>query len=274
MLLFLCTLFCTAQNYKVVYDVFYKPSLSSSEFTNETMQLIINPLSGESLYEDNSDKNVLTQSTKESAHSKINLFLKEKELQKGFYNKIYKNLKTRRFEIFHSIDMVYYKEQYDLPLMSWKLESESKIIEKFNCKKATISFGGRNWTTWYTTEIPFSDGPYKFFGLPGLILELRDDRQEYNFTFKAFFKLEEDIQVPKYISVTEKQLQKLQTDFIADPSAKLRQSVTNSSYSSSASFNGAEVKVDKEFFDRRNQKIFNWLRSHSNPLEKESIWLK
>ncbi|WP_297063293.1 GLPGLI family protein, partial [uncultured Duncaniella sp.] len=38
---------------------------------------------------------------------------------------------------------------------------------------------GRNWTAWYTEEIPITDGPWKFGGLPGLILKVEDDKKEH-----------------------------------------------------------------------------------------------
>lgn len=41
--------------------------------------------------------------------------------------------------------------------------------------KATLSFRGRNWTAWYATDIPLPYGPWKFQGLPGLIMEMEDD---------------------------------------------------------------------------------------------------
>lgn len=37
------------------------------------------------------------------------------------------------------------------------------------------------WTAWFTTELPISDGPYKFHGLPGLILKIYDKTNTYSF---------------------------------------------------------------------------------------------
>lgn len=56
----------------------------------------------------------------------------------------------------------------------WKLINETKKIGSYNCKKASTFFRGRNYTAWYAEDIALSSGPSKFFGLPGLILEIFD----------------------------------------------------------------------------------------------------
>lgn len=45
---------------------------------------------------------------------------------------------------------------------------------------AELDFGGRKWSAWYSTDYPFSEGPYKFRGLPGLIFEISDSENIFN----------------------------------------------------------------------------------------------
>lgn len=73
--------------------------------------------------------------------------------------------------------------QYDeaKPDFKWKLEEGSKQILNYDCNKATLNYAGRTYTAWYTKDIPFSNGPYKFEGLPGLILEIYDTNKDFNF---------------------------------------------------------------------------------------------
>lgn len=59
-----------------------------------------------------------------------------------------------------------------LSLMSWQLEKSPKVILGYSCKKATCTFRGRNYEAFYAEKIPISNGPFKFGGLPGLILEI------------------------------------------------------------------------------------------------------
>lgn len=64
----------------------------------------------------------------------------------------------------------------------WELvANEQKTILGYKCSKATTSFGNRKYEAWFTTAIPISDGPYKFTGLPGLILEIYDTQRHHHF---------------------------------------------------------------------------------------------
>lgn len=64
----------------------------------------------------------------------------------------------------------------------WKLVNEQKTIGNLVCEKATCTFRGRQYTAWYSKEIPVPFGPYKFYGLPGLIIEVKDELNEVFFT--------------------------------------------------------------------------------------------
>lgn len=65
---------------------------------------------------------------------------------------------------------------------NWKLvQNRDTTIGIYDCQMATCHFGKRDFIAWYTTEIPISDGPYKFKGLPGLIIRLTDAKNEHVF---------------------------------------------------------------------------------------------
>lgn len=80
-------------------------------------------------------------------------------------------------------DLVYVKET--APKINWKLVNETKKIGKFLCKKAVANFRGRDYTAWYTKEIPVPYGPWKLHGLPGLILEAYDTDKFVYWYFKS-----------------------------------------------------------------------------------------
>ncbi len=61
----------------------------------------------------------------------------------------------------------------------WKILPDTKKYLTYTCQKAITTFRGRNYEAWFTSEIPFSEGPYKFTGLPGLILQIQDTKGHY-----------------------------------------------------------------------------------------------
>jgi GLPGLI family protein len=68
-----------------------------------------------------------------------------------------------------------------LPSQNWKTENGTLTVAGYNCRKATCDFRGRHYTAWYTTDIPAGNGPWKFGGLPGLILKVYDKDKLYTF---------------------------------------------------------------------------------------------
>jgi GLPGLI family protein len=85
-----------------------------------------------------------------------------------------------------SYESIFLKKFYSIvekkPKISWSILKDKKKIGKFNCKKATTTFRGRTYTAWYSEEIPISSGPWKFSGLPGLILSIEDKEGVYKWT--------------------------------------------------------------------------------------------
>lgn len=88
------------------------------------------------------------------------------------------------------IDKYKYKEPQ--PDFNWQLSDETKTVCGTLCHKATCSFRGRDWTVWYS-DIPVSEGPWKFGGLPGLILEAEDSTKEIMFTALSLRKMQRPI---------------------------------------------------------------------------------
>lgn len=107
----------------------------------------------------------------------------------------------------HRIRLINTDYQYIEPYMPmiWKIEDEFMQIEGFSCQKATTIFGKRQWTAWFTMEIPQSMGPYKFNGLPGLILSIKDSDNLFNYEFMG---VEQPTKRPVYAYFPVKQIVK------------------------------------------------------------------
>ncbi|MEO6547463.1 MAG: GLPGLI family protein [Ferruginibacter sp.] len=72
--------------------------------------------------------------------------------------------------------------------MKWQLTSETKKILNEQCFSATSTFRGRSYIAYYTPGITNSDGPWKFGGLPGLILEVKSDDNLFQFVASKIVK--------------------------------------------------------------------------------------
>lgn len=75
--------------------------------------------------------------------------------------------------------------------MDWKILPETVKIGEYETQKAETNFAGRKWYAWFTQDIPFQDGPYKFKGLPGLIIKIEDSKGDYSFDLLQSKKVSE-----------------------------------------------------------------------------------
>ena len=68
------------------------------------------------------------------------------------------------------------------PIVNWRIKNDTIHLANHVCQKAETFYGGRLWIAWFALDIPISDGPYKFSGLPGLIMQIYDSKKYWNFT--------------------------------------------------------------------------------------------
>lgn len=83
----------------------------------------------------------------------------------------------------------------------WEITEDSLTVCSYPCIKATCEYGGRKWIAWFTEEIPASYGPWKFSGLPGLIMKETDSEGVHTFTAKSFAKSDTEIVKVKNVNV-------------------------------------------------------------------------
>ena len=100
----------------------------------------------------------------------------------GKIKKPYTGYTALRDEVFKNTPKSGYMQFVHMPgLFDWQLQEGDTIVCEYPCHKAVATFRGRTWTVWYTLDLPYSDGPWKFCGLPGLVLYAYDSDGYFRF---------------------------------------------------------------------------------------------
>lgn len=102
---------------------------------------------------------------------------------KGVSAKTYKNKVKQEVTTIDGTDMEVYKCIEKTPFQAWSFTADTLTVLGYVCQKATTFFRGRNYEAWFALEIPIKDGPWKLYGLPGLILKATTD--DNSFVFEA-----------------------------------------------------------------------------------------
>ena len=105
---------------------------------------------------------------------------------------VYKNYPQGKMTITDSCLSDFFIYEDELNAQDWQLEDSTKTVMNYNCIKASCHFRGREWTAWFTPDIPISNGPWKLGGLPGLIMEAYDLRYENHFLITGLEQVEEE----------------------------------------------------------------------------------
>jgi GLPGLI family protein len=142
--------------------------------------------------------------------------------REAMFFEIYKNRLERQIEVIHRTpisnesDFLYSDDYCNF---NWEIHADKKIILGYSCQKATTTFRGRTWEAWFTTDIPVSDGPWKFCGLSGLILEVSDAQNHYIFTCSGIEKKQTPIVMYnwEYEKTTREKLNALLMRFFENP---------------------------------------------------------
>ncbi|WP_223601247.1 GLPGLI family protein [Chryseobacterium sp. GVT01B] len=115
-----------------------------------------------------------------------------------------------------------YQYEEEQPKFNWKLEKGEKILLGHKCNKATVTYRGRNYIAWYTSEIPINNGPYVFGGLPGLILAVEDTDKKYTFEAVGITKTLKPIYLrneKNILRTTREKFRTVQKTYYDNPSA-------------------------------------------------------
>lgn len=146
-------------------------------------------------------------------------------------HRIYKNWPKGQMTYIDRIATDNFVVEEPLPVIEWEIHPDTATVCGYLCQKATTSLYGREYEAWYAPEIPRNDGPWKFHGLPGMILKAEDSQHHYLFECTGI----EQCMVPTAIEfaettrkkVSRKEMNLLQERFNADPQGYIRTNSPN-----------------------------------------------
>ena len=178
-ILFFCSINIHSQNFIAEYHYHYQKNNSPVAFSKNATLYSKDKYS---LFEIRSDdyKGFTTEKIIDSKTGDDVVVVKSNKsrfVYKDLNNKTLINNEKILLDEFTTID--------SLNLFNWELiENESKIIMGLKCKKAKLAYRGRNYIAYYSPDIPCQNGPFKFHGLPGLIMEIKTTDEDLNFYIK------------------------------------------------------------------------------------------
>lgn len=119
----------------------------------------------------------------------------------------------------------YFRVDEPLPDFGWVVaeeESDDNIMDilGYPCRKATCLFRGRQYIAWFTTAIALSNGPWKFSGLPGLIMKIQDTANHYSWEIVGIKNVSDcsiTLENRQCINTTREKFAKMMKRFKEDP---------------------------------------------------------
>lgn len=270
--LVLCVMTCNVfaqkeypTDYEVQYEVSY--SIDSTNLENksiETLYLFTGPKYGVFMSYREAFKEEIRADLEHQLKTTGSLTI-SKGMTSNFPKTFYKDHQNQSVKNVEKIDRKeYHYQEPNMPLV-WNIEEDAKEIMGYSAQKATTHFAGRAYEAWFTLEVPISDGPYLFSGLPGLIIELYDTEDHYHFTLKTLTKLEKPrvFEFPNSDEIAKKDFVKLKAKALENAahnmfnSGNIRMSVsTDSEMSQESKMRNQEVmRKMKENRARKNNPI-------------------
>ncbi len=251
-----------AQTHRFIYDVVYKKDSTSNITTKENY--------------------ILDIGTKETKYYTYDFFVAD--------SLITNNIPFPKEMKLNTSDIIVHKNnnneffQYDLlentvfqlqtnDTQKWNLSQEKKNVKNLSLQKAITTWGGRNWTAWFAEEIPFQEGPYKFHGLPGLIVEIYDDKKNYHFELVRSEKIKEEEN--QFIEMSEKMGIPITWEKYKTAKIKYYESpvnfIKNSAENSEQLYLNDGTIVNSKNSKEIDEQLKNSIRKYNNPIELDKV---
>ncbi|MDQ1096684.1 MULTISPECIES: GLPGLI family protein [Chryseobacterium] len=266
----LIPLFFCSQKYSFTYEYTFRPdSLHLDKTEIELMGLFVdkNESTYISLRKTKRDSAVASNNESDiaSANRSVSTNTFPKEKVRGIIQKnrqsdevvTYQTLGGERFKIIQHISY------------NWHIQAETNEIQGKKCQLATMEYRGRTYNAWFTEEIPIAEGPYKFGGLPGLIVKIEDTKKQHVWELKGIEKFRSiKFRLSKFIPVTEMQYKKAVENYLRDPLVKLKDLMQRNGVTSiTTTLPDGSSYSDAEYEKMRTRKIQDEYKENNNAVE-------
>lgn len=254
---------CFSQNIKITYNYISKPDTvmvsqntilyvegNDSYFFSEAKYLSDSLIEARKL---NEQKTGIPMSFKNLPEDDVIYFLKRNNNVLEYYSTEFENI----FKYSESINF------------NWQIENEFKEINGYKVQKATVNVFNRDFVAWFTESISINDGPYKFKGLPGLIVEIYDTNKEHYFCMVGLENKKMDTSLlfrHKSIDITKKKYQEYREQYKKDPFQKIKSLMMSTGIKEIQSKKGNIVNM-AEIISEREKKLLKKYKN-DNQIEK------
>ncbi|WP_417429141.1 GLPGLI family protein [Halpernia sp.] len=180
---------------------------------------------------------------------------------------------------FNTVETDEYKVNDDRE-MNWKISPEKDKIGSWEVQKATLEMFGRKWIAWFSTEIPFPDGPYKFHGLPGLIVKISDETNSHSMELKGVKNLNSNEIWKSYahkerynplVNINEKQYKKVILAYRKDPVKGFRMQLSDPNVKFVMKDSTGKILSNSEMLRNREKNAKVQIEKQNNYLELDLL---
>ncbi|SHF86221.1 GLPGLI family protein [Chryseobacterium sp. OV279] len=176
--------FFSAQSYRFVYEYKMKPDAAKKDSViTDYMNL---DTDGKKSYFQNGVK--YERDSTYNADKSYPALLKSRQYDRNLNYTVEKDYAQKTINFYDKYKTVSIITS-DNEAPKWKIVNDFKKINKMNCQKAVADYKGRKWEAWFSKDFPVSDGPYKFTGLPGLVVSVKDSENDHVFDLVQIKKI-------------------------------------------------------------------------------------
>ena len=207
-------------------------SLAPDRVTEDKMVLQIGKNRISKFFADTRVRDSIMQATIERARASgaESVTLRQQNMQmqggpmgSGDQSIVFKNYPSGSVTVTDRVMMDIYSYSESTNGIVWEILPDTDTIMYYTCQKAITTFRGRKYEAWFTPDIPVNDGPWKFCGLPGLILKVFDHRQHYLFECTSIEQITMQIEFADfdYLKTNRRDLARIKRKFYEDPVAAM-----------------------------------------------------